>query len=131
MNYNYKTLQNALKVEGFKGNFFVIDSISKSIANVSDSSNVLFVDSLRNLSQIQIKIINLIESTQKVAFIFDSLSVLSLYHDEAVVFKFIYSLTKILHKNNSNGFYISAKKSLDLKLSQFFDESVEVKKFVQ
>jgi len=130
MNYNYKTIQNALKEEGITSDYIIIDTVAKSISNAVDTENVFFVDSLRNLTQIQIKVINVLEWNKDVAFIFDSLGVLNLYHDEEVVFKFIYSLTKILHKANATGFYISSKKGLAPKLSQFFDESVELKKYI-
>ena len=130
MNYNYRTVRSALEEEGVKENVIIIDTISKSIAQVSDEKNLLFVDSLRNLTQLQIKMINVIEKNNGCTFIFDSLGMLELYHEEDIVFKFIYSLTKLLHKNRVNGFFISSKKSFSLKLGQFFDEVVELKKFV-
>jgi len=130
MNYNYKTIQEALKENDIESGYIIIDTVAKGISQVSDKEDLFFVDSLRNLTQIQIKVINVLEWNKEIAFVFDSLGVLNLYHEEDVVFKFIYSLTKILHKENANGFYISSKKGLAPKLSQFFDESIELKKYI-
>ncbi|MFA5126124.1 MAG: hypothetical protein WC462_03930 [archaeon] len=130
MNYNYKTVLSALEEAGVKENVIMIDTISKSIAQVDDEKNLFFVDSLRNLTQLQIKMLNVIEKNNGCAFVFDSLVMLELYHEPDVVFKFVYSLTKLLHKNRVNGFFISSKKSFSLKLSQFFEEVIELKKFI-
>ncbi len=130
MNYNYKTIQEALKADGVTADYIIVDTVAKGISLVTDKDNIIFVDSLRNLTQIQIKLINILEYNKNVSFIFDSLGVLNLYHEDEVVFKFIYSLTKILHKENANGFYISSKKTLAPKLAQFFDESIELKKYI-
>ncbi|MFA6269538.1 MAG: hypothetical protein WCW13_02985 [archaeon] len=131
MNYNYKTISTVLKESKITEGFVIIDTVSKSIASVEDKENLIFIDSLRNLTQLQIRMLNVVEKNPNCTFIFDSLAMLRLYHNEEVAFKFIYSLTKLLHKNNSSGFYISGKKSFASKLAQFFDESIDLKKFLQ
>ena len=130
MNYNYETIQKALTSVGIKGDYFIIDTVSKGIAKVPTEKNIFFIDSLRNLTQLQIQIVNLTKDVPKGLFIFDSMSMIELYHEEEVASKFIYSLTKLLHKSNSTGLYVSSKQGLSSKLSQFFDESVQLKKFI-
>lgn len=130
LNYNYKTIQDALKGGNFFGEYIIIDAVSKSVAQIDDFENVTFVDSLRDLTQLQIKVLKMIEKRKDVVFVFDSLRVLELYHKEDVVFKFVYSLTKILHKNNCSSFFISAKMDVSNKIKQFFDESIELKKYI-
>jgi hypothetical protein len=129
-NHNYKTVGKWLNDNGFFGNYVIIDTVSKSIVNVSDSKDVFFVDSLLNLTQLQIKILNVMVSNHNSFFVFDSLGILELYHDEDTAFRFIYSLTKLLHKENFSGFFVSVKKTIVPKMSQFFDEIIELKKMV-
>lgn len=126
---NYKTVTQMLKEANFSGNFIILDCVSKSIAQVKDGDTIFFVDSLRNLTQMQIKILNIIEKNHRSAFVFDSIRALSLYHSEEVVTKFLYSLTKLLRNNNSPAHYILTEKKSASKLSQFFDEVIELKKF--
>lgn len=130
MNHNYKTILSDLEKSGIGDNVIIIDTVSKSIANVQENRELIFVDSLRNLTQLQIKMFNVMEKNHGCAFIFDSIAMLELYHEEEIVFKFIYSLTKILHKNNVNGFYISTTKESSAKLGQFFEETIQLKKFL-
>ena len=52
------------------GGFVIIDLVSKSISHVSDSKEVIFVDSLRNLTQLEIKMTNLLDENKKVSFDF-------------------------------------------------------------
>jgi len=127
---NYVTVKNRLKEEGINEECFIIDVVSKSISSVEDDTNLFFADSLRNLTQIQIKILNVLSSKNNIALIFDSVSILNYYHNDDVVFKFVYSLTKLVRKNNSSGFYISTDNQISQKVGQFFDETIELKKFV-
>ncbi len=129
-NGNFKGAASILSESGVFQKFFVMDCVSKSISNAEDFDGVMFIDSLRNLTQLQIKIVQFIKDHKKTAFVFDSLWPLTLYHSEDVVLKFANSLTKLLRKNGVNAFYISSNKPLYQKLSQFFDESVELKKFM-
>ncbi|MFA5931474.1 MAG: hypothetical protein WC821_04145 [archaeon] len=130
MNHNYKTILSDLKKAGVEDRVIIIDTVSKSIATVEETRELIFVDSLRNLTQLQIKMFNIMEKNHGCAFIFDSIAMLELYHEEEIVFKFIYSLTKILHKNNVNGFYISTTSESSGKLGQFFEETILLKKFL-
>ncbi len=125
---NYKSMQKMLSESHISSDFYIIDAVSKNLSDTKETEKILFVDSLRNLTQIQIRIINLIEKEKEIVFIFDSLNVLELYHSEIVIFKFIYSVAKIMRKNKIDCFYILNKKSLVPKLSQFFDNFVEIKK---
>jgi len=130
MNYNYKTIVSELAENGIRDGYYIIDTVTKSIASVEDEGDVIFVDSLRNLTQLQIRVLNVIEKDSNTVFVFDSLPMLELYHEWGVVFKFVYSMTKLLHKNNSTGLFISGKKDFSLRLGQFFDESIELKKYI-
>lgn len=127
---NYRSVSDLLKQSGFSGQFFIIDTVSKSISPVEESEGLFFVDSLRNLTQLQIKIIKIIENNPRTVFVFDSVWVLSLYHADDVITKFFYSLTRILHDKGVSAFYISSDKDGAKKLAQFFDESVELRKFI-
>ncbi|MEI7961929.1 MAG: hypothetical protein WCI04_06355 [archaeon] len=126
---NFSTISKSVRDSGFLGRFLILDCVSKSIAQVNESDNVIFVDSMRNLTQMQIKVLNIIEKNPKCAFIFDSLQVLSLYHSEDVVLKFVYSISKLFRTKNTPAHFITNQKKSMLKFSQFFDESIELKKF--
>jgi len=106
----------------------IIDTVSKGIAKVQATDRILFVDSIRNLTQMEIKVFNFIEKDPNSCFIFDSLDVMQLYHDDEVIGKFVYALTKLLHKHKRVGVYLLNRKSLLSKLNQFVDSSVELKK---
>lgn len=127
---NYVSVRKRLLEEGIKEDCFIVDVVSKSIFPVNEEPNLVFADSLRNLTQIQIKILNILSTQKDVAFIFDSVSVLNYYHEEDIILKFVYSLTKILRKNNSNGFYVSTDGQITQKVGQFFDEHLELKKYL-
>jgi len=129
MNLTYKSVASSLKSSGLEDKVIIIDTVSKTISHVEDSERLFFVDSPRNLTQLQIKMINIMDSTKNPCFIFDSLGILSLYHDEDIVLKFVFSLTKLFHKRGASGFFVSAGKT-NTKLVQFFDEEVKVKKFI-
>lgn len=59
-NYNqFLSYLSENKIDSDK--IFLIDTISKSISRVANTSNIFFVDSLRNLTQLQIKLVKLIE----------------------------------------------------------------------
>ncbi len=111
---------------------FIIDTVSKNISKVTETENIFFIDSLRNLTQLQIKLLKLFEKQKSkendLFFIFDSVDVLSLYHEDQVLFKFVYSLTKLLHKYSVPGFFLSSNKVLLPKLTQFFDDFIELDK---
>jgi len=123
---NYVSIRKLFKENKIDPNTVVlIDTVSKNISRVEDNANVIFIDSLRNLTQIQIKAVKEIESARSSCFIFESVDILSLYHDEPVVLKFIYSFTKLLHKYSSPSFFIANKRSFLPKLAQFFDDFFE------
>ena len=107
---------------------FIVDTVSKSIMKVQDMDRVSFVDSLRNLTQMEIKVFNMIEKDPNSCFIFDSLDVLQLYHDDKTIGKLVYAVTKLLHKHKRAGFYLLNRKSLLSKLNQFADSAVELKR---
>lgn len=123
----YKSLFDALleaKIDTSK--VIVIDTVSKSISKVVENKNLFFVDSLRNLTQLQIKSVNLIDNRKDLCFIFDSICILDLYHKEDVILKFIYSMTKLLHKKRVPGVYLVCKTKSVPKVMQFFDDFVEI-----
>jgi hypothetical protein len=131
---NYNQFLNYLsekKIDSKK--LFLVDTVSKNISKVSESENLFFVDSLRNLTQLQIKLINIINdscvSEKECVIVFDSMDVLSLYHDDSIILKFVYSITKLFHKYSVSGIFLSSKSPFLPKLVQFFDDFVELKKF--
>jgi len=125
---NYKAAQKVFDEANLKEKVILIDTVSKSISFVSKQEGVLFVDSLRNLTQLQIKIIKLIKGKKNIAFVFDALNVLELYHSELIILKFTYSISKLLKKYKLTGYYSITKKLMVPKLSQFFDNLVDIKK---
>jgi len=125
---NYKAAKKVLKEANIEDKVFIIDTVSKGISNVVDHENVLFVDSLRNLTQLQIKIVKLIQQNKNIAFIFDALNVLELYHSQLIIMKFTYSISKLLKKYKLDAYYSITKASLTPKLGQFFDNIVEIGK---
>jgi hypothetical protein len=123
---NYISIRKLFEENKIDSSLVVImDTVSKNISSVKDEKNLLFVDSLRNLTQIQIKSVKEIENRRDCCFIFESVDVLSLYHDEQVLLKFVYSFTKLLHKYSSPSFFIANKRSFLPKLAQFFDDFFE------
>lgn len=127
---NYFTVRKRLAEEGINEECIIVDVVSKSISPVVEEKNLIFADSLRNLTQIQIKILQLLSSKSNVALVVDSFSVLSYYHDDDTIFKFVYSFAKLVRKNSSNGFYLSTDPQLSQKVGQFFDEQVVLKKYL-
>jgi len=125
---NYKAAKKVLKEANIEDKVILIDTVSKGISNVVDQEKVLFVDSLRNLTQLQIKIVKIIQANENISFVFDALNVLELYHSQTIIMKFTYSISKLLKKNKLNAYYSITKASFAPKLSQFFDNLVEIRK---
>ncbi|MCX6803170.1 MAG: hypothetical protein NTY48_01215 [Candidatus Diapherotrites archaeon] len=126
---NYKYVQKLLVGSAFLGEYFIVDAVSKSISSVTDTDKLFFVDSLRNLTQLEISVMTVANKGKKVVFIFDSIWALSLYHNEDVVTKFVYSMTGLLKKKGVSSFFISSNKAFGIKFTQFFDETFELRKF--
>jgi hypothetical protein len=105
---------------------FLLDTVSKNLVNVPEKNNLKFIDSLRSLTQIQIKVLDFIEENKNVVIIFDSINVLELYHSQRIIYKFVYALTKILHKKKLSGIFILCKEELIPKLGQFFDDIIQI-----
>jgi hypothetical protein len=105
----------------------LIDCVTRNVLNAKNTKQIQYVDSLRNLTQLQIKIIKLFEKDKNSVFVFDSLDVLSLYHKNESIFKFAHAATKILRQRNLRGYFIFTDLQLIKKLSQFFDNIIEIK----
>jgi len=125
---NYKAAKKILKEANIEDKVFLIDTVSKGISSVVEQEKVLFVDSLRNLTQLQIKIVKLIQKEKNISFVFDALNVLELYHSQTIIMKFTYSISKLLKKYKIDAYYSITKASFAPKFSQFFDNLVEIKK---
>lgn len=126
---NYKTMLDFLKKSKVNlDKVFIIDTVSKNLISVENSSNILFVDSLRNLTQLQILIIKLLNEKNNCVLIFDSVDILEFYHSEKVILKFVYSLSKLIQKRNAWFNCIVNSDILGPKLSQFFNDFVQLKK---
>lgn len=126
---NYKSMLDLLKESEIDSTkLVIIDTVSKNVSRVADSQNILFIDSLRNLTQLEIKSVNIIDNVNSPCFIFDSMCVLDLFHKEDVILRFFYSFTKLLHKRSVPGVYLICKKKAIPKIMQFFDDFVELEK---
>jgi len=130
---NFKTANELiLEAKLNSSDVFLLDTISKNLINIPENKNLKFTDSLRNLTQIQIKILDFIEANiglnKEPVLLFDSINILELYHEEKIIYKFIYVITKMLHKNKLAGVFILSKKELIPNLGQFFDNIVEIEK---
>ncbi len=130
LNNTYSSFSREMSASKFSGEYYIIDAVSNSISKTDELEKIFFVDSLRNLTQMEIKINKLIDLNSGVIFIFDSLWILSLYHDEDILLKFIYSVTKILRKRGVNSFFFLSNKKGSQKINQFFDETIELKRFL-
>jgi len=127
---NYKSAREILAAAAIPPeSVVIIDTVSKNIKAVKDGAGVFFIDSLRDLTQIEIRVVNILSKEKNTAFIFDSLDTLAFYHEDKVIYKYAYSLTKILRKSPAPAFYLLNKKSLVSQLGQFFDNSVVLSKF--
>jgi hypothetical protein len=126
---NYAVMQKLLEEKDIsQRDVFIMDTVTKNIFNEKDTKQIKFIDSLRNLTQLQIKMLKLIEANSNLIFVFDSLNVLELYHDEKIIFKFVYSLVKLLRRKQLPGFYLVHKSKSVPKLTQFFDDLIEIKR---
>mgnify|MGYP005844291371 CR=1 FL=1 len=130
LNNTYSSFSRDLLASKFSGEYYIIDAVSNSISKTDESEKIFFVDSLRNLTQMEIKISKLVDLNLRFVFIFDSLWVLSLYHEDDVLLKFVYSVTKILRKRGVNSFFLLSNKNGVQRVNQFFDETIELKKFL-
>jgi hypothetical protein len=125
---NYKTASKFLsKSKVSLDEVYIIDTVSKNTVNINDFDKVLLVDSLRNITQLQIKLLKLLRKIDNAVIIFDTVDVLELYHPQEIILKFIYSIIKIGQKKNANVLMIVNKDSLAPKASQFFGDFFEIK----
>jgi hypothetical protein len=104
----------------------MIDCVTRNVYNAKNTNQIYFIDSLRNLTQLQIKIVNFFEKDKNSAFVFDSLDTLELYHSKEVIFKFVHSATKILRQRSLQGYFIFADGDLVRHLTQFFDSVIDI-----
>ncbi len=126
---NYKSMILFLKNSQIDLNkVYIIDTVSKNLIAVENFDKIFFVDSLRNLTQLQILIIKLLENEKSSILIFDSVDVLEFYHNEKVILKFIYSVSKLIQKKSAQFICIINSDKLGPKLSQFFNDFVQIKK---
>lgn len=126
---NYKTMISFFNEAKIPLNdLYIVDSVSKNIINVHDFEKNIFIDSLRNLTQLQIKLIKILKNQKNTVCVFDSVDVLELYHEEKLILKFVYSIIKLIQKKSTNIIFLINNKSLSFKLSQFFNDFIEIEK---
>ncbi|MDD3159802.1 MAG: hypothetical protein PHQ98_02445 [Candidatus ainarchaeum sp.] len=109
-------------------NITFIDTISKSFMKNNIEKNVYYVDSLQNLTQLQIVCTKIINENQKSQFIFDSIDVLELFHSDEIIIKFFYSFTRLMNSKNKNCYYLLNNHKLVSKINQFFDKLTVIEK---
>jgi hypothetical protein len=126
---NYLSIKKLIEKANLDYNdFIIVDTVSKNIMHTSNDKNTFFVDSLSNLTQIQITLLNIIKSNKSPAIIFDSLDVFELYHNNNVISKYVYSLTKLLHKYSCCAYYLLNKNALLPLIGQFFNSHIKIEK---
>jgi archaellum biogenesis ATPase FlaH len=126
---NYKSMISFLKDSKIDlDKLYLIDTVSKNLIAVENFNKVFFIDSLRNLTQLQILIIKILEEEKRAILIFDSIDVLEFYHNEKVILKFVYSVSKLIQKKSAQFICIINGDKLGPKLAQFFNDFVQIKK---
>jgi len=125
---NYKTFYRLMQEKGIDyERLVVVDTISKNVSKPIEAPNLFFLDSLRDLTQIQIKIVNIMDEYKDVCFVLDSLDAMELYHEDKIIYKFIYSLSKLIRRRKMSAFYMLNKKTLASQLAQFVDSQMSLK----
>ncbi len=126
---NYKTMSSLLMESKISLNsVYLIDTVSKNLININDFNKVFFIDSLRNLTQLEITLFKILKTEKKSVVIFDTVDVLEFYHLDKLILKFVYSIVKLIQKKSSQSVFIINNSKLAPKLAQFFTDFVEVKK---
>lgn len=126
---NYKTMSKLLKDSKISlDELYLIDTVSKGIINIHDFDKIIFVDSLRNLTQLQIKLLKILKKDNNVVCIFETIDMLDLYHDEKLILKFTYSIIKLIQKASSSSIFLVNNKNISLKIAQFFTDFFEIEK---
>jgi KaiC/GvpD/RAD55 family RecA-like ATPase len=94
-----------------------IDAITKTVSGVERDENVLLIGNPENLSDLSIAIDQAVTALPKQKFIFfDSLSVLLIYNEPAIVARFIHLLAGKMHVWKVKGIIVSLKRKKDEEL---------------
>lgn len=126
---NYKTVSKEFKEANINlDKVYIIDTVSKNIISIHDFGKIIFIDSLRNLTQLQIKLLKLLKKEKNVFCIFDTVDILDLYYDEKLILKFIYSIIKLIQKKSASSVFLINNNYLSLKVAQFFTDFFEIEK---
>jgi hypothetical protein len=105
-----------------------LDTISKSYMGNTIQKNVYYLDSLENLTQLQIMINKITDANKEITFIFDTIDILELFHNEKIITKFFYSFTRLMNIKNKDCYYLISKETIMPKISQFFDKLITLEK---
>lgn len=108
-------------------NFFFIDCVTKTIFDIKDKSNCIYLPSPNSLTYISLAIQS--SNNKFKYFILDSLSTLLIYHDPNTLGHFVHSIVNQfrIKKDNSIIFLISEKdlkSKLFTKIEPFFDRII-------
>ncbi|MCX6817391.1 MAG: hypothetical protein NTU57_00865 [Candidatus Aenigmarchaeota archaeon] len=107
--------------------FYFVDCVTKSLKN---SEKVVYVSSPKALTEINIALKKMIESSKADMTLFDSLSTLLIYEDSHVVIRFVHSIISAFRTMKSKGILISLKEETQSELikdlNMFVDKVVEL-----
>ena len=107
--------------------FYFVDCVTKG---VSSSERVYFVSSPKALTEINIALSKMLQSSKADICVFDSLSTLIVYEDSHVVIRFVHSIISAFRSAKSKGVMMALKDDMQSELvkdlSMFVDKIVEM-----
>jgi KaiC/GvpD/RAD55 family RecA-like ATPase len=133
VNRDLSDLIETLASEGIQtGDIIFIDAVtSLAEENKLVGSNFYYVDSPKNVTDLSVQLGQALEKLgkEKKFVIIDSISTLLVYNKEAVVERFVHSLSGKIRAHNAQGVFIvvePCKKEIISMLTQFCDKLIEL-----
>jgi hypothetical protein len=111
---------------------FILDCVSKSqTLNLEDSGNVLYLESVSDLTNISLAITEIMEQVQENKFVFfDSVNTMLIHNKPEVFARFIHGILTRLRINGINGLLISLANETDkevrAEIAQLCDRVVKI-----
>lgn len=123
------TVKKALEAAGVDTRLIIfIDAITKTIDGTEKKENCLFIGTPENLSDISIAMDQAVTALPEEKFIFfDSLSVLLVYNDPALVAKFIHMIAGKMHIWKVKGIIVSLRRKEDEELIKELFQFCDIK----
>ncbi len=99
------------------GKIIFVDGITRTVVGkVKDKKNIYFIDMDKSLNSMLSKIKAVVKKTKPKRLVFDSLSVLSVYHKQPNIAKFMHKLSLILAEHECEGIFLIAANQMNSKL---------------